>query len=104
MSSSRPLTTGPPYRRGPDGETGCCALCELFALVIYQLEGRPLPVGVAVHRSRVGRGDELQAGGKRRCPPVEPLLEEIADLLRAPPLLGPVPLELRRDRDELVFS
>ena len=37
-------------------------------------------------------------------PGSQTLLEEIADLLGTPPLLGPVTLELCRDRDELVFS
>jgi len=80
------------------------ALCELFALAVYQLEGRRALLGPVVGRSPVGGSHEPQTRRDRRRAAAEPLLEEIADLLGPPPLLGPVAFELRCDRDELVFS
>lgn len=99
-----PGTTGPPYRSAPDGKTRRGALCELFALAIYQLEGRPPLVCAGAGGSLFGRRHELESRSDGRGPRSEALLEEVADLLGAPPLLGPVTLELRSDRDELVFS
>jgi len=63
---------------------------------------RPAVVVAWVSWSRVGTGHELQPGRGRGLLG-EPLFQEIADLLGASPLLGPVALELGRNRDELVF-
>lgn len=73
-------------------------------LDVDELEVRPRRFGGC----RIRRGwrtddPELRARGKGGVPS-KTTLEEIADLLRASPLLCPVALELGRDRDELVIS
>jgi hypothetical protein len=73
-------------------------------LDVDELEVRPRRFGGC----RIRRGwrtddSELRARGKGGVPS-QTTLEEIADLLRASPLLCPVALELGRDRDELVIS